>query len=355
MSRRVPTPTLVSDISPAIVSGRAARVARAVRYLERAFAAEHGCASWTADNEDFDGRTLAPREYFSTMIASQLLLDADQNSTIVTRALRLVAKSCNPRGWMHFFENWNLLPADIDCTGVGHALMLSVGHPHVELSLVVDRLLRNVTAGGIMEVYEQPSGVHEGRLDAAALVNALYLVYWAEREAEAQPSLAYVHEHLTSGAFEHGTRYYPSGDTFLYFLSRLLRDFERAQSRFLEPLHEILLRRFGAETCVLTRATRVAAADNVGLFDPDDLKAVADAQRPDGSWPPGAFFKYGRASRYFGSEGVTTAFALRALVAGPKMHLSRSWFPEPDAETQDTDHQVTRSNAPRASRRSRSA
>src|SRR5690606_2561981 len=121
--------------------------------------------------------------------------------------------------------------------------------------------------------------------------------------------------------------YYPSGDTFLYFLSRLLRDFERLQQDFLEPLHAVLVRRFGQEGCALSRATRVAAADNVGLFDPDDLAWIAAAQRPDGSWPPGAFFKYGRASRYFGSEAVTTAFALRALVAGPKLHLARSWLP----------------------------
>lgn len=341
---------LVSDIAPAVVTMRPERLSRAMGYLESELSAQHGCASWTTDRPDFSQRTPAPREYFSSMIVGQLLVDAGQASSVVERARAWVLESCNPRGFVHFFADWGLLPADIDCTGVGHGLLLSTGTPHPELDAIVDRLLRNVTAEGLIEVYEKPAGEHAGRLDAAALVNALYLICWAGREAEAVPSLDFVRSHLTSGAFEQGTRYYPSGDTFLYFLSRLLRDFERLQQDFLEPLHAVLVRRFGQEGCVLSRATRVAAADNVGLFDPDDLAWIAAAQRPDGSWPPGAFFKYGRASRYFGSEAVTTAFALRALVAGPKLHLARSWLPVHEPPPRTANDSLTRSSARRASR-----
>ncbi len=350
-----PSPALVSDIVPAVVVDRPERVTRAVRYLERVLSAPGGCPSWTADTPSFEHRAPTPPEVFSSMVAAQLILDAGQDSALVSRALGLVSKACNPRGFVHFFEDWALLPADIDCTGVGHALLLSAGQAHPELDAIVDRLLRNVTADGVLEVYEQPAEARSGRVDPTALVNALYLVFHCGREAEARPSLDYVHRHLTSRAFEAGTRYYPSGDTFLYFLSRLLRDFERAQGRLLQPLHEVLVSRFGASACVLTRATRVAAADNVGLFDPDDLQGVADAQRPDGSWPPGAFFKYGRASRYFGSEAVTTAFALRALVAGPKAPATRSWLPTADATALRIAAGLRPNNGRRAPGRSPSA
>lgn len=352
MVSRVPGPALVSDLAPAIVAGREERVSSAVRYLERVLSSPRGCASWTAATPTFEDPSPTPPEVFSTMVAAQLVLDAGQDSTLVSRALRLVSSSCNPRGFVHFFEDWALLPADIDCTGVGHALLIGAGRAHPDLDGIVDRLLRNVTAAGVLEVYEQPAASRAGRTDATAIVNALYLVFHRGREAEARPSLDYVHHHLTSRAFEQGTRYYPSGDTFLYFLSRLLRDFERAQPRFLRSLHEVLKTRFGTEASVLTRATRVAAADNVGLFDTEDLEVIAAAQRPDGSWPPGAFFKYGRASRYFGSEAVTTAFALRALVAGPRAPVARSWWPAAEVEPLSAAGQVTPSNGRRAPRRS---
>jgi len=345
-------PPLVSDLAPAIVAGRAERVSRAVRYLERALTSPGGCASWTADTLSFEDPVPTPPEVFSTMVAAQLVLDAGQDSTLVSHALRLVSSSCNPRGFVHFFADRALLPADIDCTGVGHALLISAGRAHPDLDGIVDRLLRNVTSAGIMEVYEQPAASRSDRIDATAAVNALYLVFHCGREAEARPSLDFVEHHLTSRAFEQGTRYYPSGDTFLYFLSRLLRDFERAQPRFLGPLHEVLKPRFGKEASVLTRATRVAAADNVGLFDTEDLAVIAAAQRPDGSWPPGAFFKYGRASRYFGSEAVTTAFALRALVAGPRAPVARSWWPASEVAPRIAAGPITPSNGRPARRQS---
>ncbi len=318
-------PRLISDLAPAVVPDRISRVERAREYLERGFSHEEGFASWTTDSQTFDTRKRAPTEYFSTMVVTQLIVDAGQRSLVNDRVRDFVLASCNARGFVHFFKDHALLPADIDCTGVGHALLVALREPHDDLPSIAERLLRNVTKDGIIEVYEQPAGEHAGRIDPCALVNALYLVYWAGREALAEPSIDLVHEFLTSGAFERGTRYYPSGDIFLYFLSRLLRDFERTHRRFLQPLHARLLERFGEPASTLDRAMRVSAADNVGLFDADDLAELVALQQPDGSWPPGAFFKYGRSVRYFGSEAVTTAFALRALVAGPKLRASRSW------------------------------
>ncbi len=317
---------LVSDIAPALVTRRHERVERALAYLESGFSADDGFASWVTESVGFDERHRAPTEYFSTMVVTQLLLDAGQKPQGLERVLELVLGSCNPRGFIHFFSDHGLLAADIDCTGIGHTLLISAGRSHAAAEETVERLLKNVDPRGIMEVYEQPAPGRAGRVDPCALVNALYLVYWAGREAAAVPSVDAVHEFLVSGAFARGTRYYPSGDTFLYFLSRLVRDFERTHALFLAPLHAHLLNRFGASATTLERATRVCAADNVGLFDPEDLQSLVDEQQPNGSWPPGAFFKYGRSTRFFGSEAVTTAFALRALVAGPRQHVGRGWL-----------------------------
>jgi len=316
----------VSDIAPALVTRRQERVERALAYLESGFSEEDGFASWVTESAGFDARHRAPTEYFSTMIVTQLLLDAGQEPRVLDRVLELVLASCNERGFVHFFSDHALLAADIDCTGIGHTLLLSAGRPHPAVADAVESLLQNVDPCGVMEVYEQPAPGRAGRIDPCALVNALYLIYWAGREAAAAPSIDAVHAFLVSGDFDRGTRYYPSGDTFLYFLSRLVRDFERTHERFLEPLHARLLSRFGTSATTLERATRVSAADNVGLFDPEDLRVLVRDQRTDGSWAPGAFFKYGRSTRFFGSEAVTTAFALRALVAGPRQHVGREWL-----------------------------
>ena len=327
MASIAPGPLLVSDLAPAVVPERAERVLRALEYLESGFSSQEGFASWTTDTVAFAQRKRAPTEYFSTMVVTQLLVDASQFSGVIERVRDFVLASCNSRGFVHFFADHELLPADIDCTGVGHALLFAIGQPHPDLPGIVDRLLHNVREDGVIEVYEQPAGDHGGRVDPCALVNALYLVFYVGREREAEPSLQVVEDFLVSDAFEQGTRYYPSGDLFLYFLSRLLRDFERSHERFLQPLHARLAARFGRPASTFEQATRVAAADNVGLFDPDDLAQLVHDQQADGSWPPGAFFKYGRATRYFGSEAVTTAFALRALMAGPKLAPRRSWAP----------------------------
>ncbi|MCJ1252112.1 hypothetical protein MMC30_009350 [Trapelia coarctata] len=60
------------------------------------------------------------------------------------------------------------------------------------------------------------------RLDSVVCVNVLHLFYKHGRSQQLGPTLAWVHAVLLHRAYTDGTLYYPSPNTFLYFLSRLL-------------------------------------------------------------------------------------------------------------------------------------
>lgn len=304
-----------SGVVASAVVERRVRVARACEYLAGVFSAEDGFASWTSPFRDFSRRERAPTECFTSAVIGQVLTDGGLEPTYLADLLDVVRACCNEDGFIHFFRDSSLLEADVDCTGVGHALLLEVGQGYPNLKHTIDRLVANTRADGIIEVYANATDEHEGRIDECALANALYLLFVVRREQEAQASLDLVANTLIEDAFLCGSRYYPCPDTFLYFVSRIVRDFPRIQSQLLEPLRRRLIDRFGTDTFCLDRAIRVAAADNVGILDIPDLEVITHAQRLDGSWSAAPFFRYGRTERYFGSEALSTAFALRALVA----------------------------------------
>lgn len=305
-----------SGVVPAVVPGRHERVARACGYLATSFSWTQGFASWISPFRDFSRRMRSPAECFTSAVIGQVLTDAGIEPPYLKGVLNQVRSSCNGDGFVHFFEDKSLLDADVDCTAVGHALLVQAGVPYEGLAHTVDRLVGNTRSDGVIEVYVDPTEEHAGRIDECALANVMYLLYLLGREGEAEASLAVVAQTLRDEAFLCGSRYYPCPDTLLYFVSRIVRDFPRAEERLLEPLRRRLEERFGADTSCLDRAIRVAAADNVGMLDVPDLEVVAHAQRPDGSWPAAPFFRYGRTERYFGSEALSTAFAVRALGAG---------------------------------------
>jgi hypothetical protein len=306
-----------SGVVATAVVNRRARVAKACDYLVGKFSPECGFANWTSAFQDLSCRERAATECFTSAIIGQGLTDGGLEPPYLGELLDFVRTCIDEDGLIHVCQDELLLDAEVDCTAVGHALLLDSGHVCRNLQRSIDRLVANTRVeDGIIDICADPRAEHEGRVDECALANALYLLFLVGRELEAQPCFEFLANTLVERRRLRGSRYYSGPETFLYFMSRIVRDFPLTHPDLLEPLRRRLIERFGIDASSLDRAIRVAAADNVGILDVSDLEAVSHAQQPDGSWPAAPFLRYGTTERYFGSEALSTAFAVRALVAG---------------------------------------
>jgi len=123
---------------------------------------------------------------------------------------------------------------------------------------------------------------------------------------------------LEHRAYLDGTRYYATGECFLFFAARLLRS-----ARNDAPLHARLalllrarvLERAGCSGDSLALAMRVIAGAEVGLRMERDLAALLQLQWEDGGWDASWVYKYGTSGVKIGNRGLTTALALNAIAA----------------------------------------
>ncbi len=296
-------------------------------FIERHFESGVGFASQISDYRDFSRPYASPPEVFTMGIVTHCLLDVGVTGTVIDGCLALTQTLFTTDGFVHFFRDRGLLDADLDCTAIAHSLCLRLGVRAPSLERALPLLLTNTDETGVMEVYYRPSPSHRGRIDQCVLVNTFYLLHQLGVGAQAGPSWECLTNFLLSDEYLLGTRYYPSPDAFLYFASRLVRDFPGPRDELQDPLRERLAARRGTDTPCFERALRVAACANVGLEAVEDLLVVASARRQDGSWPASSFFRYGKTPRYFGSDTLSTAVGAQALAAAAAQspEHSRPW------------------------------
>ncbi|MEV7729171.1 hypothetical protein AB0P15_31250 [Streptomyces sp. NPDC087917] len=242
-------------------------------------------------------------------------------------------------------------PADTDCTGMAagalhrHGLLLAA-----DLEACVRDLLHAAAPAGLVPgprasdgvvlvpgvplVYwedgAEPGTARRGRKhDAVACANALYTVQLcdtltAETTQFTVASHRYLADHLTSGRYLAGTRYYPSPEAFLYAISRLCARFPASARVLSAPLHQAMnAREAAASATALTSgpgnaldiALRTLTADNLSRTagQAERRLHLVRMQQGDGSWPACPYYRMGRFPVYFGSPYLTTIFALKAL------------------------------------------
>ncbi|MEU5251196.1 hypothetical protein [Streptomyces longwoodensis] len=286
-------------------------------------------------------------EGFSAMVSLVLLAPGGDPELV-----RCLARQVETYRWRHryrFLPGPGGLPADTDCTALALAARYESGLlPAAGLRAGARDLLRSAApatvlprqqaaerdAGavrpGVFLVYwedgKEPGTLPRGpKQDPVACANALYALLLAdltgcdEARGVADATVGHLAEHLSSGRFLCGTRYYPSPDAFLYAVSRLCARFPDAARPLTAPARRAL-ERTGAGApavpgSVLETALRVLAADHLGVTAGQDERRaqLVRAQRPDGSWPAAAYYRMGRLPVYFGSAYLTTVFALSAL------------------------------------------
>ncbi|MCX5054026.1 MULTISPECIES: hypothetical protein [unclassified Streptomyces] len=287
-------------------------------------------------------------EAFSAMLALSVLPAPCLSPTAGAALVRQVDSS----RWQHrfrFFPAVGQFAADTDCTA--HAASGLSAHgamPRHRLHAVVrelgdaaappatgstERGRRPGLHPGVVMVYwddgAEPGATPRGRKhDPVVCANALHTMSLATPSALTEnchrtmaATLDYVREHLDSGRYRHGTRYYPSPDAFLHAASRLCLHTTAHIAPLTDALRTALVQREAYLTTQeaaddpLQLALRTIAANNLAHTHAQDERraALVRHQRPDGSWPARPYYRLGRVPLYFGSPQLTTLFALAAL------------------------------------------
>lgn len=113
-----------------------------------------------------------------------------------------------------------------------------------------------------------------------------------------------------------GTRYYTTGDSFLFFVSRLLRTapYDYHLQTSLHPLlNQRIQEQIGLPGDALSLAMRLQVCHAFAIENELDLQTLLGLQQTDGGWEIGYMYKYGSTGVKIGNRGLTTAFAVKAI------------------------------------------
>lgn len=272
----------------------------------------------TSRDRNLRGGTIVHAESFTAMVIADLLMgQGHEQGVLVRNVVTMLEGELGDDDVFFFFKEHERLPADADCTALGLSVMLLGGaRVHDKANSALDRILANSSQDGVVETYFDPTGERDGIIDPVVCCNVLYLAYQLGRGDEVRATLEYVHQALLEETFLEGSRYYHSPDTFLYFLGRVVSQFEETHELLLEPLRHAVRKRLGISSHTLDVAQRSLLCTWLGIDDEGELDRLVDMQEGDGNWPNDALFRYGRKKVYFGSRTVVTAFVATAIIKG---------------------------------------
>lgn len=339
------------------------------------------------------GFPLEPERFSNMLFAAYLGEDEDPRLQELARGLGRVFASDETAGRFHFFASLQFA-CDTDCTAVAAKGLVksaiidwttvegSRALARITGSLLASAAVLDVRAGDnrshgkdngplerhVFKVYWDDHLVQDASSDRGLKINpvvsanALWpilmelraglrgldeiieLAEWPEGATEARrgrasvgeivrANVAFVGQHLTSGEWRNGCRYYPSPDAFLVALSELLADFpehfastvHQAARRAVEERREAARQRGPVDDAgidprtSLNAALRGIAAANLHLDPSPEQEILLERQSPSGAFDdPGYLYSFGRASSvpvHFRSKALTTALAARALGA----------------------------------------
>jgi hypothetical protein len=223
------------------------------------------------------------------------------------------------------FNKWEeLIPDDVEDTSLVHFLLvrggrLPAGGP---LRNVARLVLLNVDTRGVIQLYFPPRGGRESRFDPSCISNAMRILYVTGLEGEAGRTEDALYDWLQARTHLTSFMYYPSPDTFLYFLSRAVALSPRAKERFGTLILSRLRERIGRSQFPVDLAMRILTLENLGVLGTEGGLVEGEAQlllslqdREEGLWPKDALFKKGRSDTFYGGSHISTIFAVAALRA----------------------------------------
>ncbi|KAJ7579160.1 Haloacid dehalogenase-like hydrolase-domain-containing protein [Mycena floridula] len=224
-------------------------------------------------------------------------------------------------GVWNFFQGPSVLttadyPSDFDTTSLGLTVMrveASIANP------IMDDMLRYINKDGIIQTYFDHG---RPRFDPVVCVNVLCLFFSYGRGQELQSTLNWVVDVLTNRAYLDGTRYYTTGESFLYFIMRLLqRSGDLDLHSVLKPLlKQRIQERIAKEGDAIALAMRIIVCEFVDVRNKSDLDTLLTLQCEDGGWKIGSIYGYGSSGVRIGNRGLTTALAVNAIEVSQRFH-----------------------------------
>ncbi len=251
---------------------------------------------------------MIPEELFSSMIILDLLVDLELNNDIKKNIIRILLNSMGEKGLFTFYANKTSLLADVDDTSLAHTALTKAGSINPEIaSRAVEAVIQNVTPEGIIKIWFGSSAV----IDPAVCANAVYFIHLYGKGQRCKLTEDFIYQVITTNTYQEMEFCYPSEDTYLYLVSRLL-DFPVLSRKFADPLNERLKKRINTTDNALDLSMRVICSNKLGISNDIEAEKLCRLQQMDGGWPPWALF-VGCLGSFFGSREITTAFAIRAL------------------------------------------
>ncbi|KAJ7665709.1 Haloacid dehalogenase-like hydrolase-domain-containing protein [Mycena rosella] len=246
--------------------------------------------------------------------AQLLILDTTKDRSLVN----LVTY---PRTWS-FFQGKAVLttevfPFDLDTTSL--ALSILESDPSTVHS-VMNEMLEYVNKDGIVQTYFDHG---RPRIDPVVCVNILTVFYSNGRGQELCKTLDWVYAVLLNRAYLEGTRYYLTGECFLYFIMRLL---QQSNDPHLDSMLKPLLKQrveenIGKPGDALALAMRILVCNYVAIRSETDLGSLLSLQCEDGGWEVGWIYRYGSSGIKIGNRGLTTALAINAVDSAKKSKI----------------------------------
>jgi hypothetical protein len=282
---------------------------------------------------------------FPTALAISCLTSIPAADQIVTKARRfLLAESSGHGLWRHWpraHPHHRQLPPDVDDSACA-AAALGPAAPDTRALLLANRrsdglfltwIIPRLRWAGVrhlratlpqlrhlptLAMFFRHTSAHPGDVDAVVNANALHFMgAFPGRER----IVAHLKAVLRDGAEAHCDKWYEDPFVVWYFFARALNDEPDARTLIAERISEApRMHALHAALAITTyRLCRLSP-------DPRDIAHVLNAQLPSGGWPRAAMYHGGRRrlrsgrfapphphTPYWGSQPLTTAFALQAL------------------------------------------
>lgn len=285
---------------------------KALGYLTTTQRSDGRFDSYLSRTRNFNQLDPCPLENFSTILIARLLMGKYQETSILQNVAKNIGQF-HENNIFHFYTNRSFLPPDTDTTALGNSFLYEIGLIEKNrLNQVCHALQSYMNREGKMQTFI----THEersNRFDHVVATNVLYMFYLCEQEKCLEKTEDWIFDTLITDMFLRGSRYYPSADSFLYFLNVLCQRFSHAKKKFGHILARKIVMRLGSTERPLDLAMRVIIARSLNIECLTEINKLNSLQEINGSWPNDVLFKYGSRLGYFSSPAVNTAFAIGAL------------------------------------------
>ncbi len=272
------------------------------------------CKSYVSKNIELTKGEEFSKEIFSTIVI--LHTNSSLPNHIVEAMINEInAHSQNNFSWCFYKEDAKPkgFPDDLDTTAMILSFLLKKEKIAKEDILpMINQMISNRNDEGVIQVYFD---TNRPRIDAAVAVNVLYLMCQINynNQDHLKATRDYVYNFLKQKKYLNGTRYYPSPDVFLFFLSRLVSDFPEKFKDFTRVLKSNLISQIDTTSYPLERALRIIALKKFGIVNRIDFTKLLDDQLEDGGWAMNGLFIAAKTKEYFGSRELTSSFAIEAI------------------------------------------